>query len=239
MNKNKSIFVTLCLIVSLFIPSAFAMKLTIMTEDLPPYGYLDKNNKVIGIATERVNKMLTCAKIDADFFVVPWSRAFQYVKSHKNSIIYSMVRNKTREKDFFWLGKVAVTNDHIYKLKSRTDIKFSNIDEMKKYTIGVMEDDFIVTVLKKQGFTVNKNLFYYLDSKIKVKLLLNNRYDLIDENPEVVLFKIKQKAPGYDQLKKLIPLIKPTPLYAAMNVNSDEDLKKRLKSCMQQTSNIL
>ena len=52
-------------LVALFVAcSAFAQKLTVVTEEYPPYNFLNSDNKISGMATEVVEEVLIRAKVD-------------------------------------------------------------------------------------------------------------------------------------------------------------------------------
>ena len=61
----------------------------VVTENFPPYNYVDENREVVGYATEIVRKCLSKAGIEYEIEVLPWARAFKSAKTPKNYLLYS------------------------------------------------------------------------------------------------------------------------------------------------------
>jgi len=64
---------------------------------------------------------------------------------------------------------------YIYKPKSRHDVHSKNLDELKNYTTGVYESDFVYQYLKAHGFTSKNFRFYPADvdnMKITMKKII-------------------------------------------------------------------
>lgn len=88
----------ICLIFSPLSTSKNLKNIEIVTEEYPPYNYSDNNGKVIGINTEIIQAILNEIKISGKITIYPWKRAQIIAQHNPNVLIYSIVRNPTREK---------------------------------------------------------------------------------------------------------------------------------------------
>lgn len=137
--------------------TAFGQAIQVVTEEYPPYNY-SENSNVLGFCTDVVKEVLKRAKLDFSIHSYPWSKSYQIAQSQPNVLIYSIARNVEREPLFKWVDVIARTEVYFIKLKSRVDIKIKKFDDIKKYKIGAVRDDFRAQWLSKQGITNQLNL---------------------------------------------------------------------------------
>ena len=64
-----------------------AKPLLVVTEDWPPYNFLDKKNQVVGQSTDIVKAILAEAKLDYEIHLFPWARSYQKSLNGKNVLI--------------------------------------------------------------------------------------------------------------------------------------------------------
>lgn len=124
-------------------------KLTIYTEEFPPFNYRDQE-KITGGSTEIVEEIMKRANVDYSIKLLPWSRAYKLVQQDPNSLIYSISRRKDRENLFIWVGKIAPSNNSIYALKG-SNIKISSLNDLNSFKIGTTFDDARDTYLIGKG----------------------------------------------------------------------------------------
>lgn len=137
--------------------TAFGQAIQVVTEEYPPFNY-SENSNVLGFCTDVVKEVLTRAKLDFSIHSHPWSKSYQMAQSQPNVLIYSIARNVEREPLFKWVDVIARTEVYFFKLKSRVDIKIKRFDDIKKYKIGAVRDDFRAQWLMKQGIANQLNL---------------------------------------------------------------------------------
>ena len=94
-----SIAVFFCLSVQAFSDE----KLTVLTEDWPPFNYKE-NGKVVGISTDLVLATLVKAGFAYEIRMYPWKRAYQITVGTPNTILFTTSRTTIREKLFKWVG---------------------------------------------------------------------------------------------------------------------------------------
>ncbi len=134
--------------------TAFAQKLTIYTEEVAPYNFTE-GNKIVGVSTEVVEAVMNKAGLDYEMVSYPWARTYKLAAERPNSLIFSISRRPKRETTFKWIGVIVPSRHSVFALKSRTDIKIENIDDLRKYTIGTTLGDARETYLLENGFKIS------------------------------------------------------------------------------------
>ncbi len=130
---------------------SFAEKIMVYSSVYPPY-QIDNNGKFTGVNTEIVKAIFSNAGIPFEIKYVPWSRAQKIVgdDSLKNSAIYCLGRNKQREDRYKWVGVYYYQKVNFLTLKN-SGVRINSLDDVKKYTTGLVRGDIITQQLKSQG----------------------------------------------------------------------------------------
>ncbi|WP_397600490.1 transporter substrate-binding domain-containing protein [Silvanigrella sp.] len=97
-------------------------EIKIVTENTPPYIYLNSSGKPNGLLAERVNKILDILKLKKEIQILPWESAYNNALNNKNTLIFPLAKNKERDKLFKYCGVIINVRSYFYKLKSRTDM---------------------------------------------------------------------------------------------------------------------
>ena len=232
---RKVLLLIICLPI---LPSAAAISLHIVTEDLPPLHTVSKNKKLSGPMVDIVNEVLKEASFEANIETYPWTISYQLALSEANTLIFSMLRNKDREDKFHWIGKLYSLKSYFVALKSRTDIKISDIEDAKKYSVASIRHDLAESYLRKKGFIIDYNLYLSDMYPNLWSLLFKKRVDLAFTNSLIWRFEIEKT--GLDP--KQITLVYQVPdfasdLYLAASLKTDrkviESLTKALDKIKQ------
>lgn len=158
---------------------ANAQKLTIYTEEFPPYNFTE-SKKITGVSTEVVTKVMRSAGYSYTIKNRPWVEAYSSALEQSNTLIYSISRNKDREKLFKWVGVLTPTTYSVLSLRSRQDIKINRLEDMKNYKIGTTADDVVELWLIGKGFPKGDLFSANGDNAAmkNFKNLLNNKIDV-------------------------------------------------------------
>ncbi|MDR3369877.1 MAG: transporter substrate-binding domain-containing protein [Rhodoferax sp.] len=142
-----------CLVLASALISTVAHSQTVRAvTETTPYTFL-KGNRVVGPATEVVEKTLQTAGLtDYQFKLYPWARAYDMALKEPGVLIYLIARTPVREQQFQWAGEIMKIQYHLYRLSERTDIHVKTLADAKNYTIGVMRDDVRQQYLQTKGF---------------------------------------------------------------------------------------
>ncbi len=118
---------------------ACAKTLQLYYEQFPPYNY-QEDGKMLGINSEIIQAICQDVGVDCEFTLFPWTRAFNLAKTEANAGVFSTGMSSERRPQFQWVGPLAASNTSLYKLKSRTDIKFSDETGLRAYSVAVVRD---------------------------------------------------------------------------------------------------
>lgn len=230
MFKHSLFFIlSLCL----FALPIQAKQLLVVTEDLPPLQVTQDNGQIGGAMVDIVTLLLEEAEIDYQLQMYPWARTYDIALKQDNTLIFSILRSESREKDFHWIGQIYTLKSYLVGLKANANIKINKLEDAKQYAVGTIRDDLAETYLKEKGFSEDKNL--YVSSKYTRlwQMLYNGRTALAFTNSTVWPYEIK--ATGLDPEQIAIHYEIPdvsTKLYIAANKNLDEKIVTKLKHAL-------
>ncbi len=166
----------LCLVFNfILVSSSFAAyaqnELKIMTEDWPPLNYR-QGSTASGPAVDIVRSIQKKLDSRSNIAILPWKRAYEDILVKPNTMLFSMVRTREREHLFKWVGPVA-EKKYAFYAKKGAGIHLNNIDEIRRYSIGVQNGGATQEYLRKNGFTkveaitkVRQNLNKLLNGRI-------------------------------------------------------------------------
>ena len=182
-------------------------RLLIVTEDWPPYNYLDSDGNVAGISTDIVRKVMKEAALDYDIKVYPWARAFDLAATRPNIMIYSIFRSKQREPLFKWICPLTQPVPlYLYRLTSRDDIKVNTVSDARRYITGVTRGDYPHHYLLEQGFSETWHLQLAASDKANINKLLNGRVALVVEAELTMRSELKALGQSGSLVKPLLKL---------------------------------
>lgn len=209
---------------------AFAEKVAVVTEEMPPYNFVDeKDQAVTGLSTELVHEVLKRAGLEYQVKVFPWARAYRLAQEAPNVAIYSMGRNEEREKLFKWVGVVVNREVFLYKLKGRPDIKANSLEDLKSYRLGGIRDGARTMYLRKEGLVVEEAT----DDASNIKKLQSRRIDAfpIDE-PNLVYLSGKNNV-DFDSMERLLKLEKMSGnMYLAFSLNTPDETVEKCRAAL-------
>lgn len=140
--------------VALFLGLAHADVLNLVTEIRPPRQMLE-GDKVVGTATERVERVMKVANIPYSIAVYPFARSFQMAQFNKNTCIFSIARNSEREKMFVWVDTPIMQIRRVFFARVDAGIKLRSLEDAKAYRIGTYNGDAMDSYFRQQGFIVD------------------------------------------------------------------------------------
>ncbi len=177
----------------MFTTTANAQKLTVYTEEFPPFNFTEKR-KITGVSTEVVHRVMSAAGISYEIKSLPWEQSYKLAQKQADALIFSISRNSRRESLFKWIGILTPTTYSAMVLASRSDINIQNPADMKQYKIGTTKDDIVESWLLGKGFSTDDLVRTSGDNAAlkNFKKLLNNRID-IWPFPDAVAYYIVRK----------------------------------------------
>jgi len=215
---NKIIAVML--IISTFLNAA---ELKIMTEIFSPYQFKDDiDGHLIGISTEIVEAIQKELNDKSKILIYPWIRGNKILDNEKNTVLFSMMRTKSRENKYKWVGPLDKMEMVFFKRKD-SNITLNSLDDARDVNrIGVTKKVANYEILNAKGF---KNLDVVGGSDDKnIKKLLKGRIDLWPYVKAAGLYNAKK----IGQAGMIVPIpnviLAQGDLYIAFNKNTDDSI---------------
>lgn len=144
-----------CFVLLISCTSVHSESIRIVTEDYPPYNYLD-NGELKGLSVEVIRAVMERTQIEYTIEVMPWARAMITTENSKNVFVFSMRKIESRENRFIWIGSICSSPHSIFSLQNRQDIKIDSIDDLKSYRIGTTIHDSRETIMIDMGIPIEK-----------------------------------------------------------------------------------
>jgi polar amino acid transport system substrate-binding protein len=214
----------ICAFLAMISPHVVAEKLLVVTENFRPYNYID-NDRVEGVATDIVRKVLDRAGVDYQIAVYPWARAYRMAQTDKNILIYSLMRIPSREKMFKWIGALGKGGTtYLYRLQKNSHINPVTIEAAKQYQIVTNIDSMDHLWLKENGF--NKLL---VPPAIEqgLRMFYKGRGDMMAFDNISMYPESKNVGQDSTRLVEVMPLFK-TPPYIAMSLVTSSKLIEKI-----------
>ena len=216
----------LLLILGLSVSASWAQdRVRIVTEDLPPLSYQNSKGEILGAATARVKELMSSAEVDYDIAILPWKRAIKSTLEQPNTLIYTILKTPQREPEFEWFCPISEPlKIYLYALRNNPLPALNSLHDSKSALVGVSRGSVAHGIMLANGFEEDNNLIVTNGMEVLKQNLSNGRLDYIlvidsavKDMPNIV------KALPISFSKNYLPCL-------AMNKNSDENVKKRLRA---------
>jgi len=216
---------------------ASTVKIVLVTEHLPPYQIVNKNNQVSGFAVELIKETMKRSHYSYTLTPYSWVRSYNLTLQKANHCLFSVARLPIREALFKWIGKITEVNNAVFwGLKSAKNIEINDISDAKNYLTAVNRNDVTHLGLLERGFIEDEHLYVLENTKSLINLLVTRpEIDFIVADDITIGYRAELAGIDIKLIKRVLE-IKDLPLnfYLACNINTDEsiinNLKKSLKS---------
>lgn len=169
--KKRLIFIFMALSIVLNAQNTIKMA----TGEYEPYTSSEMSGggfftEIVTAACEEVN-----VKVEYDFY--PWKRCEKLLETGGVFAIFPYVKTEEREKNFLFTDVVTHSTGKFFYLKSKfpSGIKYTDLKDLKKYTIGGTLGYWYEDLFKKN----NLNVEYVSEDLLNIKKLEQGRIDLI------------------------------------------------------------
>ncbi|MFZ6864511.1 substrate-binding periplasmic protein [Undibacterium sp. Ji67W] len=207
-----------------------AQNIRVVTEE-NAYAFM-QDGKVSGPATKVAELSLQNAGFtDYKVNIYPWARSYELALKVPNVLIYTIIRTPERENLFKWTGELMKIHFYLYKLKERNDISLNNLNDAKRYTIGVIRDDVRHQYLVKEGF---QKLVISAQSIDSFDRLINRQVDLVPFNDDDPQQLCKAKKFDCDKLERVLTLNEmSTGMYMAFSLSTPDSIVERTQKAFE------
>ncbi|MGJ3494104.1 substrate-binding periplasmic protein [Piscirickettsia salmonis] len=198
-------------------------KLRIMTEDYPPFNYLDKDKQLKGYAVELLTEVIK--KIDAPqdiaaIKVAPWARGYsQAQKPGLKNMLFATTRTEEREILFKWVGPIAQTKIVVFA-STDNPITINSAEDLKKYKFAAIRGD-IGAILLGSNKVPTANIHQLNKFSLLTRMVEKKRVDMFAYEQSGAIDLMKKN--NIDTSKfKVAYVLKKGELYYAFNLSVDE-----------------
>lgn len=232
MNKQLGVLLLLIQIMLCSVNTAAQQekpRLFLYTENMPPFSYL-ADNQVDGINVALIRQLCQRLRLDCIVQLMPWRRAFEKAQLQQYAGVFSTARTPSREKLFKWVGPISSANAFLYRLKGRTEVNPTNLEDAKRFKVAVARGDVFEDYFRRQGFNYDSNLVDFADKADAVPLLQAKRIDLLvglNINVDSWL-KIHGLTP--ETVEVVLPLGEVSKVYLALNSEFPEELVQQMQA---------
>lgn len=160
-------------------------------EQFPPYNYEDKG-AMQGINAEIVQVICMKAEIQCQFTLLPWTRAFSLAQSEKNAGVFSTGMSSERRSKFLWVGPLVSGSTRIFKLKSRTDIRYSEVEGLRQYSVAVVRNTVTKFIMMQQGVADADNFVEFSFLEDYLPLFFEGKVDLIPGSDLALSYQLRR-----------------------------------------------
>lgn len=205
------LFITSC---TPFVNNPAEAKMRVITENYPPYNFIDKNSNVTGQSVEIVQAMLNRHGITAAIEVMPLADGFVFTQKGPNTAIFSINRTSQREGLYKWVGPIGDYKQVFYARKGSL-IQMDKLEDARAVAkIGVYKGDAGNQFLASSGFT---NLDESQTDVEALKKLMDNKIQLWLGNKEGLAVTAKEAGINPDELVELPVIVTHADLYIALS----------------------
>jgi polar amino acid transport system substrate-binding protein len=131
--------------------AAVAQEMVILTEDVPPFNFV-QDGEVTGLSAAVAKEIMRRLGVNQPIRVQPWARAYQTAQIQPNVLIFTVARTPEREGLFRWVGAVFI-NEYFFYRKKGAGVEAASLEEARKApSIGVYRNDVRHQFLEANGF---------------------------------------------------------------------------------------
>lgn len=195
----------LFLLAPLLTVAANAAVITAVTTEFPPFQ--SEQPRPWGLALETARELARREGDRLDVLFLPWPRAVQLAETTPDVMIFCLARTPEREHRYGWIGAIAANDVSLWKLRSRTDIRLGQLDDAKRWQLGVTAQDMKTTYLQQHGFADNRELQISSDDLTNLRKLFAGRIDLLPFSNRIVLhYRARELGLDPGALQRALPL---------------------------------
>ncbi|WP_432735967.1 substrate-binding periplasmic protein [Maridesulfovibrio sp. FT414] len=211
--------------------TAKAKEFTIFVDEWPPYNF-NENGKIVGISTEIIETALQKANVQYKLVLYPFKRALLTVRKTPGTMLFTVARIPQREDMFAWIGPLHPRKLYLYKLKNRTDIRITDVKDIKKYRTGVLSGGSVEQFFITNGFH-KSNYHLVSDSDQLLKLLFKKRVDLIPGDPLDLAYQAKNLKYKFSELEIAYFLSEEGGYYMIANKDTSDKILERIQKSLE------
>jgi polar amino acid transport system substrate-binding protein len=231
-----SLIFGLFLVLFLGSPYAFAepqsVLQTVTADTNFPYNFV-RNQRIQGLSVDVANELAKRLDMRLEVAVVPWTRALFTAKSQSSVMVFTVAKIPEREPNYYWIGPITHSEEWLFKLKRRSDVQVSTIEDAKRYLIGDEANNASIPTFEKLGIRVDTAPSMISNCR-KFKI---GRVDLIPFDPDGISEFAEKCDLTIDEIEKTIKVKRDTALYFAFGKKTPISFLYRLEKAFKDMVN--
>lgn len=208
-------------------------RLTFITENYPPYNYLDEG-ELKGSSVEILKAILQYSGTDtdaADIRVLPWARGYDTTLLTPDTVLFSTTRTSAREDLFQWVGPLAAGRVVLLARKD-SNISVANLEALQssKFSMVVIGEDIGAQKLQEAGVNPAR-MHTAVNNESAMNMLVADRVSLWAYGEDVAHWLLRKH--GHDPEDfETVYVLSEDPLYFAINGDTDPAVVERLQQIL-------
>lgn len=207
--------------------------LNFITEDYPPYNYLDKGVpkgeavEILLAVSQLMNAPIERAKIQFK----PWARGYHQVLTGSGQVLFATSRTPARESQFKWAGPIV--QEHIALVaKKQRGFAINHISQLQALRFGVVREDVTSELLAP--LNLRPNQVAQGNNVVSIaRMLAANRIDLWPVAPATA-WKILERIQLDPNDYEIVAYLKASTLYYAFSPDVDDQLIEEFQAALDQ-----
>lgn len=221
---------TCVVVIGMLQVTAEEQRLTIITEDWPPYNY-EENKEVKGFSTEIVKAIMAELHLKDEIQLLPGARGEQLLDQGSYVMSFSMFRTPEREEQYKWIGPIAEDAVYFYKKKGNP-LEIRTLEDAKKVgAVACRHKGLVWRVLQREGFT---NLDPTPNPDGIIKKVVMGRVKLsVSETSLGVKYWLKKSQLPPDTLEQTSVKLLEFPLYIACTKDIPDEIIQKWQEALE------
>ncbi|MGC8120244.1 substrate-binding periplasmic protein [Marinobacter sp. VGCF2001] len=208
-------------------------QLRIYTEQYPPYNmttngqpFAHSEFEITGLCTDVLKALMEKAQVGYSIKLRDLSYGMNRSQKHEDHGIYCVSKTAEREPFFEWVGPLSSIQWTLFA-KPDSEMQLDNLEDARDYLIGGYKGDVMTGYLEDNGF----NISAITNNGLNAKRLVQGQIDLWVADGLAGPYL----AADASDVTGLTPVLvfRETPMYLAINKNSDPELIDALRSAYQ------
>lgn len=192
---------------------------TIMTEEWPPYNYIE-DGQLKGFSVELVQAMMHELGIVAEIRALPGARGEHYLQTYSNHMLFSLFRTPERERIFNWIGPISEESVYFFKKRDNSNLSVKTLQDAKEVKrIGSRREGMILRNLMEKGFN---NIATQTRPDEILRLVIQGNYDLLANTSLAVSYRLKLHGYPENALQRTPVILFSLPLYIGCSKDMPE-----------------
>jgi polar amino acid transport system substrate-binding protein len=176
-----------------------------MTEDYPPYQFLDEDNKLSGIYIDllfAIYQQIGLELTRRDIYMVPWARLYHQLQFDNTYAGFSMINTPERSKVFTLIS--LPIPERISILVKAEEAKPMSLSGINGLNIAVVREDIGQHLLNK--YNIGANQVETSSARSMLEMLMLHRVDAVAYAEDVATFQMKKLNINIEQLVPILVL---------------------------------